>query len=308
MTTTKKIHIATLLTCHNRREKTTRCLLSLQEALASYNNQYETKIAIEVFLTDDGCTDGTVEAAKKIFNDESTLHIIQGDGKQYWAGGMRMCWQEAQKKQKEWNYYLLLNDDVVLTNNVFSQLFSAEHYANDNFSNEGIISGITCDPNNMRQTTYGGSKWINKILFTHTLINPSGNPQPCDLANANILLVPVTIVEKIGIFHAGYQHGIADYDYSNTARKQGIPVILTANYCGLCEHDHNDYETEKRKVLSMSLKEREKYFNNPIRSSKDYIRFIKRTSPIRLPLVWFGRTINIYLPSLYYTLNKLMRR
>ena len=48
---------AALLTCHNRKEKTLACLKSL------YRNMPE----VDVYLTDDGCADGTAEAVKSIF-------------------------------------------------------------------------------------------------------------------------------------------------------------------------------------------------------------------------------------------------
>lgn len=307
MTATNDIHIAILLTCHNRQAKTTKCLYSLKTALVNHNKQSKEKIIIEIFLTDDGCTDGTVEAARNIFPNASTLHILHGNGNLYWAGGMRFCWKEAIKRNKEWNYYLLLNDDVELMNSVFSELLDAEQYEFSKYGIHGLVSGITCDTIDCSKTTYGGSKWVNKLLFTMTLLNPTGEPQPCDITNANILLVPTSIVSKIGIFHDKYQHSIADYDYSNTARINQLPVFVTANYCGRCAHDHNDYDTEADKIKAMSLSERKNYFNNPLHSNKDYMHFIRRIAPIRLPIVWIGRTLNVYFPNLYYTLKRIMK-
>lgn len=46
-----------------------------------------------------------------------------------------------------------------------------------------------------------------------------------DLTNANILLVPKVVVDKIGIFYEGYKHGRANNDYSLLARRKGIPVL-----------------------------------------------------------------------------------
>lgn len=57
MTTMK---IAVLLTCFNRKEKTLACLAGLYESQKVYNERNSTPIEMEVFLTDDGCTDGTL--------------------------------------------------------------------------------------------------------------------------------------------------------------------------------------------------------------------------------------------------------
>lgn len=294
--------ISVLLTCHNRRVKTEACLKSLKNALEAYNIG-EDKVRIEIFLTDDACTDGTSEAARAVFPDTEVLHILLGDGNLYWAGGMRFCWREAMKRHKEWDYYLLLNDDTELMPNVFSELFRAEHYAVENRGKEGIVSGITCDPNNPDKLTYGGCVWSNRFLATYKWLTPNKEPQFCHLTNANILLVPASVVDQIGIFHDAYQHGVADYDYSNMAFRAGLPVVLTADFCGRCEHDHNDYWEEARKVMAMSFKQRKAYFNHPIHSSNDHLRFVRRTSPLRFPIVWFGRMLNLYCPSVYYRIS-----
>ncbi len=299
------MNIAILLTCHNRRDKTRRCLQSLKEALfLNYNSQID-KIWIEIFLTNDGCTDGTPESAKEVFSDKNILHILQGDGNLYWAGGMRFCWKEARKRHAEWDYYLLLNDDTELMPNLFDELFCAEQYSLDQFSQEGIISGITCDIRDSARITYGGDIWVNKVMAKTKRLAPNGKPQLCDLANANILLVPSVVVDKIGIFYEGYKHGKADYDYSNTARKAGIPVVLTANACGKCEHDHYDFASEAKKVTNMSLKQRKEYFHNPVHSISDYLCLVRRTSPLRLPFVCLGRLLNVYFPKLYYRLSSV---
>lgn len=303
-----KMNIAVLLTCHNRKQKTENCLNSFLKAIDFYNNSHKTTINYKIFLTDDGCTDGTAEAIRNILPDKSTLHVLHGDGYLYWAGGMRMCWKEALKSDISWNYYFLLNDDVELMNCVFSELFNAEQYTLKNIGAEGLVSGITCNPEQPAQVTYGGSVWTNKMLFTHKRLNPIGTPQPCDIANANILLVPAIIVKKIGIFYDKYQHSLADYDYSIMAHKAGFPVILTANACGYCQHDHNNQNAESKKIIGMSLTERKKYFQHPTRSNKDYLSFIKRVCPLRLPIVWIGRTLNVYLPRLYYTLRDFSNR
>ena len=296
----KEISIAVLLTCHNRRKKTERCLNSLKSALSNYKTS---SIHLEIYLTDDGCSDGTSNAARSIFFDNNKLHILQGDGDLYWAGGMRFCWREAMKRHKEWDYYLLLNDDVELMDNLFDELFAAINYSISKFEKQGLVSGATCDINDSNLVTYGGSVWKNKFLSTFHMLEPSGMPQLCDLPNANILLVPSSVVDKIGIFYEGYQHGIADYDYGVMANKAGIPVFITGGYCGKCEHDHKDFRAEAEKVINMTLDERKVYFSNPIRSSHDHLVFIKRTSLMRYPIVAIGRVLNLYFPKFYYGIS-----
>lgn len=295
--------IATLLTCHNRCIKTKACLQSLKQSLGVYNAQHASSLAVEVFLTDDGCTDDTVEVVRAIFPDEKTLHILQGDGNLFWAGGMRFCWKEAMKRQGEWDYYLLLNDDVELMDNVFDELFNAQQYAIEHYGEEGVCSGITCSKDDPNALTYGGSIWVNRFLATQKRLVPDGTPQLCELTNANILLVSTKVVDVIGIFGEKYRHGAADYDYSFRTRKAGFPVVLTARFCGKCDNDHSAPQVVAEKIKNMSLKQRKAYFDHPLHSNKDYLHYIGQTSPLRYPLVWLGRKMNLYFPKLYYRIS-----
>lgn len=296
--------IVVLLTCFNRREKTLSCLKSLFEALDDYNNKSENKIELYVYLTDDACTDGTSDAVRDKFSDKN-ITILQGTGNLYWAGGMRFAWNEALKKHNEWDFYLLLNDDTDLLDNLFEELLDTHKFCIENYKQSGIYSGITSSKSDHNKMTYGGDIWKNKFLGTSMRLKPIGRPQLCDITNANILLVSKEVVDKIGIFWKGYIHGRADNDYSNQARKKGIPVLLTANFCGRCDNDHKSSNEIADIVKRMSLSERKKYFSHPIRSNNDYLKYIRRNMPFRYPMVYIGRILNVYFPKFYYKLNSV---
>ena len=297
------IKIAVLLTCHNRKNKTLLCFQSLFESLDIYNNKKDNNISIEIFLTDDGCTDGTADAVRIICPENIDIHVLQGNGKLYWAGGMRLCWHEALRHHGKWDYYLLLNDDTILMPNVFFELFNAYNYSLNKLGKEGIVSGITCATDDLTKLTYGGDVIINHLLGTFRRLKPNGEPQQCDKTNANILLVPKSVVDKVGIFHDGFIHGHADTDYSVMVKRKGLPVLLTANFCGRCDNDHESKQELAKKILNMTLRERKAYFSHPLHSTSDYLLAIKRVAPLRLPIVWLGRMLNLYFPKLYYRIN-----
>ncbi len=300
--------IAVLLTCHNRAAKTETCLNSFKDALEHYCKESDNKINYEIFLTDDGCTDGTIDAVKAIFPDENVLHVLTGDGNLYWAGGMRFCWNEALKRHDEWDFYLLLNDDVEILPNVFDDLIEAHRYAIEQYGKEGLYSGITCDPENREKMTYGGNVWTNRFLAQSVRLNPSGTPQLCDVTNANILLVSKTVVDKIGIFYKGFVHGSADQDYSWMARRKGIPVLLTSHFCGLCPMDHKNKNEMREKLEKMSFNERKEYFKHPLHSSREEIISEWRMNPFRVPLTVAGRLLILFFPKIYYWVNDLFRK
>ena len=300
------IQIAVLLTCFNRKAKTLSCLHTFYEVAQKYNDKVdsESRLQFTVFLTDDGCTDGTADAIKEQFKDKD-IHILQGTGSLFWCGGMRFAWQAALESKKKWDYFLLLNDDVEFMDNLFDELFSTNDYCIKQYGMRGIYSGITNSLSDKSKTTYGGNVWTKKFLGKSRRLAPSGKPQMCDVTNANILLVPLEVVDKIGIFYEGYSHGCADYDYAITARKNGIPALITSNFCGSCDDDHGSSDEQANKVLNMTLKERKAYFSNPLHSNVDYLKFIRRNFKIRYPIVWIFRQVNLYCPKLYYGLNKL---
>lgn len=299
------INIAIIITCFNRKEKTTRCLESLFASETRYNATHgNSTISLSIFLTDDASSDGTAEAVKSVCYGHE-LRIIQGNGHCYWAGGMRMAWSEALKEPEKWDFYGLVNDDTYAYYDAFDTLLSTHEFAMQHYGSGGIYSGITCDTTDKKRITYGGYVWTNYLLGKDRLLKPTGTPQMADKANCNLTLVHNSVVEAIGIFWHGYQHGAADYDYSMTARKRGIPVLVTAKVAGECEYDHNSEEGTKLKLLSMTLGERKAYFNNPLHSSLDVLRLKRRCTPIRYPLGWLGRTLNLYSPKLYYFLSNL---
>lgn len=298
------MNIAVLLTCFNRKEKTCACLKSMYADLEKYNAIHlEDNISLEVFLVDDGCTDGTADAVRAQFSNQP-VHIIQGTGSLFWAGGMRLAWSEAYKRHSEWDFYLLLNDDTELLPDAFEELMNTHYYCREKYKSAGIYSGVTCASDDHTKCTYSGNVWVNKAKGTSKRLGPSDTPQMCDMTNANILLVAKSVVDKIGRFSNSYQHGMADYDYSIRARKMGLPVLITANFCGICDNDHINYEDQAKHIINMTLKDRWKYFSHPIHSSSDYLRFIWNTSPRRYPMVGIGRILNLFFPRFYYKLNE----
>ena len=108
--------IAVLLTCYNRKEKTLRCLKSLNDTY----KRTESKHFVEIFLTDDGCTDGTSDAVLALDID-FTIHILKGSGSLYWNGGMNHSWKEA-IKHGGFDGYLWLNDDTIILDDFWKDI------------------------------------------------------------------------------------------------------------------------------------------------------------------------------------------
>jgi len=302
------MRIATIVTCFNRKDKTTKCLNCLLTSIDNYNrNDDGDEIQLAVYLTEDGCTDGTADAVKNICKDIE-LHIVQGNGQCYWAGGMRMAWRKALEDSKDWDFYLLLNDDTFMEPDCIDKLMQTHHYCIGKYGKPGIYSGITCAPDDRNTITYGGYVWRNYFLGLDRILQPTGTPQPCAKANSNIMLVSGDVEKGIGIFYDGFIHGAADYDYSMQAIKKGYPVLVTGEICGSCDYDHHSIEQKKEKILKMNLQQRKEYFNHPLHSNHDTILHKRRNMPQRYVLGYLGRLLNLYAPKLYYFISDIRNK
>lgn len=294
------IRIATIVTCFNRREKTISSLQHMYAAQEHYNSVSKDTIDIALYMTDDGCTDGTSDAVRKVFPDKE-IHIQRSDGELFWARGMNYSWKVA-AEGGAWDFFLLINDDTDMTEDCFLQLIEAEKYSQVKHGKEALVAGIIASKKDASQVTYGGERFLTHFSAKLQLMEPSGKPQECDLTNANILLVPYSIFRQVGIFYP-YLHSCADSDYSVMATRAGFPVYVTSGICGLCDFDHWTKADDRVNLVKMSLKERKAYFNHPLHSNKDYLTLIWRITPWRYPFVWLFRNMVIYWPSLYYKIT-----
>ena len=104
-------------------------------------------LQIDVFLTDDGCTDGTAEAVENLF---PSVHILKGNGDLFWNRGMLKAWKAA-AETRNYDAYVWLNDDTYVYEDTLDSLVQAAKQT----SNSAILVGVTEDANHSK-LTYGG--------------------------------------------------------------------------------------------------------------------------------------------------------
>lgn len=211
--------IAVIITCHNRKVKTLRCLESLfnQKGIADI-------IKLDVFLVDDGSTDGTSDAVNSQFPE---VKIIKGTGDLYWNRGMHLAWKTA-SDYSEYDYYLWLNDDTFLFDFALIELVESSILMNDKV----IICGTTCSKET-DSLTYGGY-----LIADHILISPNGIIQKCDYFNGNCVLIPNYVFKRLGNLDPYFHHAIGDFEYSLRSRKLGLEIYVARNIIGNCEYNH----------------------------------------------------------------------
>lgn len=233
-----KRNIAVIMTVHNRRETTLRCLRRFYDCNGLEN------FLVEFYLMDDGCTDGTSSEVAKEFPQ---VILLRGDGNLFWNRGMYECWKEAIKKHHD--YYLWLNDDTMLFENALDTLFKDYATAGE----KSIVSGCCCDTKTQSITTYGG--WVGNGVAEMT-----GAVRSIEQMNGNVVLIPNVVVERIGIIDPFFMHSAGDNEYGFRAQRSGIKTVITSAFVGTCDrHDR----LCKSMDATLSLKERLKALNTP---------------------------------------------
>jgi GT2 family glycosyltransferase len=257
---------------------------------------------VSIYITDDGCTDGTVQAIASEFSNKR-VKVLKGTGSLYWAGGMRTSWMEALKS--EFDGYLLLNDDVNIFKDLFIELQLAIEYCYAKFKKNGIIVGSTKDEHT-NKLSYGGSVYTNKFMGLYKMLIPSDYYQECELGNGNIMFVHGEVVDKIGILSKVYTHGVADYDYTYTAKKFDIPVILLPGFSGFCTDDSENLN--EMLANTTSIRERYLFLKSPTRLAlTDNLYFQRKFFPLRFYLVLVIAIFKVFFPRFYTSLNAIRR-
>lgn len=268
-----KNKVAVIMTVHNRKEKTIRCLKKLFE-----NDIIENDIIC--YLTDDGCTDGTAES---VINQFPNVVIIEGDGTLFWNRGMYKAWNRALQDKPD--YFLWLNDDTLLEKTAVSCLIDIV----SKYQDEAIIVGSTCD--SYGELSYGGRQFPRK----HNIIVPDSYvSKPCSTFNGNIVLVPNKVVDKIGIIDPYFRHSFGDIEYGLRATKNGIRCIIAPGFLGKCNRN-NPIPLFRRKQYSLLKRYKLLYSPLGFNPIEDFY-LNKKYYPLWKCLLWY---IKLHLNVLF---------
>lgn len=286
--------IAILLTCYNRKDKTINCLTSMYKALELYT----VEMTFDVFLVDDGCTDGTSDAIKELF---SNINIISGSGNLFWSGGMILAWETALMQDEKYDAFLLLNDDVILFEDFFTSLLVSHEFCLKEYNQSGIYVSSTKDMVSSK-ISYGGTLITHRgVRIKSNLVKPSDTPIVCTMANANILMVTKSVVEKIGILDKKYNHQFADFDYTLVASQKRIPVLVCPGFGGYCADDHGKDWLEP----GSSLEKRINFLYSPLGLSyNDQIYYLKKNFKCQFPYYFLMLWLKTFFPFVWEKYKK----
>lgn len=216
-------NLAVLMTCHNRRENTLKCLKAL------FLNAIPEDLHFKVFLVDDGSNDGTAEVVSEQFPG---VVLVRADGTLYWNGGMRVAFGAA--LEMDFDFYLWLNDDTFLFSNALSGLLMSYEFLPKDCRDTAILSGTTIDPMT-KASTYGGQKWNSTWKgLDFRFVEPGEQPIECDTMNGNCVLIPRNVAQRVGNLEKEFIHSMGDIDYGLRAKSLGCSIWVSAGFVGEC--------------------------------------------------------------------------
>ena len=279
------INIAVLITSHNRKDNTITCLNNLFTCtlLDTFN--------LDVFLVDDGSTDGTGDEVKKKF---PLVHIIQGNGNLFWNQGMRIAWETA-ASQKRYDFYIWLNDDTYLSQHAIIELLDCYNKALSDHNKSSIIVGSCESSLNSNIFSYGGRTEERVII-------PNGTIQECRFINGNIVLIADTVFREIGNLSNDFTHAMGDFDYGLRAAKGGYSCYTSKTYIAQCAPNEKILACFNPKV---PLKQRLKSLYSPKGLNlKEYMKFRETHWGWKWIIFAIKAYLRVLFPSIYQSFTK----
>lgn len=278
--------IATIITCHNRKQKTLASLAAL------FNQVLPADVLLVAYLVDDASTDGTAEAVQETYPQ---VKLLRGDGNLFWNGGMRQGFAEAIKQN--YDYYVWLNDDTVLEPEALNTMLATSRCLAEQGNTRAIAVGSTRD-SETGALTYGGwlrTSWWHPLHFR--LVQPSEEAQPCHTMNGNCVLIPRAVVEVVGNLDPAFIHSMGDIDYGLRAVQQNCTVWVVPGYVGICST--NPPEGNCWEDPNMSLADRFKKVLQPKGfGPKESKVLVQRHTNILWPIYWLLPYLRLILISL----------
>ena len=182
---------------------------------------------IDVFLVDDASPDGTGDKVKARF---PSVNVVKGTGDLFWARGMRLAWETAKETGNDYDFYLWLNDDLVLKPDSIKGLLADWEACGDA---RGVIVGACSADESEKTSSYAATDEHDRQIF------PDGkNPQLANgWLNGNCVLVPRATYDAVGMISGDYSHARADYDYAERLKRAGVPFFASSRFVGVCRND-----------------------------------------------------------------------
>ncbi|WP_222931391.1 glycosyltransferase family 2 protein [Xanthovirga aplysinae] len=233
---------------YNRKEITRVCLGNLRK---------QTCKNFETIVVDDGSSDGTSQMIKDQFPE---VVLLRGDGNLWWSGAMNLGIKYVLTKAKKNDHILALNDDLE---------FSSDYICNCQKlilkSTPMLIGSVVTALDNRDRIIQGGVV-INWYLAKGKQLNynkrlssfPKGYFTEVSVLTGRGVMIPVEVINKIGIYNEKHYRHAGDHELPRRAQKAGYKLVVSYD---AVVHMKDGYEVNHINHLPyFSLKDIGRYF------------------------------------------------
>lgn len=209
--------VLAIFTCFNRKDKTKKSIETITKGNPTCDFTF--------IVVDDASTDGTYEALIRM-KDSYNIYMIQGNGNLFYSGGMNMGMNYAlQNLPHDFDYLLMMNDDVEFFENSVQNLISQSREQKG-----AVIVGAMCDDSG--KMSYGAVKYISG--YRYRKLEMSEWETRADTFNANCVLIPYKAFEEVGVMDSVYMHSLGDFDYGLSLKRAGYLLYQSKKFVGRC--------------------------------------------------------------------------
>lgn len=197
-----KNKIFVLTAVHNDLKYTKKLLLSISKQ--TYRN-------FEVFLVDDGSTDGTADFIKNEYPEVKTL---TSTGNLWWTASLNLGVRKILKSAKSGDYIWTINNDCIIGKDYLSKLINFVR----SIDRKTIIGSVVVDEETKKVVENGVSIDWSKLKFSS-----GGN----DALPTKGTLFPIEVFNEIGDFdEKHFPHYFSDYEYTIRAKRGGYKLEI----------------------------------------------------------------------------------
>jgi GT2 family glycosyltransferase len=254
--------VAVHMAVHNRAEYTIRSVKNLYRSAEDFWN-------LELFVADSGSDDIQQLILETIKYKPYTYIKVPEDS--YWAESMYSCYKST--VSSDFDYILLLNNDVFLFENAVEQLNACAH-RNPNT----VIVGQLWDPMTDSHAYGGLMKSGMHPLRYKSLVGVNVDTK-VDSFHGNCVLLPKISFANGLYLNPEYRHNYADLDLGIRLNRLGIHAVVSQEYQGEC--------TVGERKSGDNFFERLETFRSPLGTPiKSQILILKETSGKWLWWIW----------------------
>ncbi|KFK88298.1 glucosyl transferase [Streptomyces sp. JS01] len=224
------VHLAVLMTSHDRRARTLSALRALEEqrGLPAWTT-------LGVHLVDTGSTDGTPEAVRRCHpavevmsvgadvSRNQALRIASRNSRSGGGGGGPLGGTPGGPSHA-WTHQLWLDDGVELFRDSLATLLRTSEAA----GSDAVVVGAV-------RNAYGDTVYSGRRGRSLTLVEPGAHrPERCDTYDGRVVLVPRAVYDLVGDPDKVFRHRMGDYDHGRRARRAGVAAFVAPGHAGEC--------------------------------------------------------------------------